>query len=572
MKRIALLAPLLLASLPARADLLTMKDGNIIEVKVTGTVRKADKKDYWVVEDDKGKKREILATDVHSIQKCMTSWEARAENKKWYDKEKPLRKETWDDQLKFAKACRTKNMDDEAEAHFKKAYELRLASTPDDEKVRALFAQWLEKECELFDEALDEWRKIYKGKAARAEKTADARIGLAKWCVEQELYTEAKGEYEQALAIEPANSAAKQALAKLQVAMEVPVDPGFYRMVKPALQGAAKFLRLQQAKDGSIGADVTEYSVYGLKAMTALSAAALVAAWEFESIEKPEKAAEIPKEISRAVEFLISGQGGPAIPGAIDNWGPIFTIQLFVRLMKKKLFEPKKEALKKGIEDAVAALKATQMTDGGWMYYTQIQTCSSFQTAGAVIALCTAKNAGFTVDDGCIGRGADALAKLKYAEGSYDYYYLPPQSGVESSHSAIGACARSPLCEFALAAAGKGSESSRLQAMNNFCTFQTVLEKIKGQKGTHVGKGMTAPYYFLFGHYWTTRCFRTLDRGPMRARLAWMRNILVRYQEADGAFTDWPDTKGYRVYGAALVALALREIATTEKDPAIAEK
>ena len=568
MKKVLLLALFAGLALPARADILQMKDGNIIEVKITGTTKKADKKDYFVVEDEKGAKKEIPIADVAGGIKGGTAGEIRAGNRKWYDKEKPLRKETWEDQAKFAKDCRKKNMDDEAEAHFKKAHELRLKATPDDEKVRAIFAGWLEKECELFDEALGEWRKIYVGKAGRAEKTAEARVSLAKWCLEQELYDEAKVEYEQALAIEPASTAAKQGLAKLHVAMEIPVDPGYYRMVKPSLAAAARYLRAQQNPDGSIGGDVTEYSVHGMRPMTALAAAALVAAWEFECIEKPEKAAEIPKEISKAVDFLITGQGVAQIQGGIDNWGPIFTIELFARLLRKKLFEPKKEGLKKGINDAIASLKTAQKSDGGWMYYTFINTCSSFQTASAVLALCNAKNAGFEVDDGTIGRGADALAKLKYAEGSYDYYYLPPASGAEASHSAIGACARSPLCELALAAAGKGSEGSRLQAMNNFCTFQSVLEKIKGQKGTHIGKGMTAPYYFLFGHYWTTRCFRTLDRGPARARLGWMRNILLRYQEGDGGFSDWPDTKSYKVYGTALVALSLQQIATTEKDPA----
>src|SRR5206468_3303282 len=78
----------------------------------------------------------------------------------------------------------------------------------------------------------------------------------------------------------------------------------------------------------------------------------------------------------------------------------------------------------------------------------------------------------------------------------------------------------------------------------------------------------TAPYYFMFGHYWTARAMK---QGPKDMRSLYvncMRGYILAAQEADGTFKDFTGTKAYRVYATALGVLCMHELICSEPDPA----
>ncbi len=565
---------------PVWADIIVLKDGNIMEVKFV-EMQKKDKKDILVFENEKKDKVKLVQKDIKGWFKKKPSWEVRAENQIWYTKENEKIRATWEQEFKFAQECRKRNLDDAAGEHFQKAYEIRKPAIKDEESDHKKISDWLEKDCELFDESLAEMRAVFEYKKKKIQDTVDGHMNLARFAEAEGLMTEAQAEYEGALKVDPKNTSARNAREKLLRSLEFPLDAGFYRGVRGPMRMAAKYLRTCQNPDGTFGWDPSYYGVHGHRAITSLALIALICAWEFDVLEKGEAAREVPKEISSALEIILSGEHrkGTQLQG-LDIWGPIFEVDLLARCSRKKMLERYHERIRKRMTGALKDLIEVRKKEGGWMYY-DFASSASFPTAAAIFSLLNAKNSGFEVNQADIDLACTVLGKLKFAEGSYNYEGAIG-NGMHPSNSPVGASARSPVSEGALVACGRGTEQSLNMAVEYFFRWRPVLQAIKGEGGTHIGKGMVAPYYFLFGHYWTTRVVKLMDRPMQRRYLATMRAAMVSYQEpSDYSFWDWKGEKGdddvavkpfYQTYGTALAMMTLYHIASIEKDPALGQQ
>jgi len=556
-------------SSPIWADIIVLKDGNIMEVKFI-EAKKKDKKDILVFENEKKEKFECGMKDIKpgGWFKKKPSWEKRAEELAWYEKEKAKERKTWDAEAKLGSECRRRDLDAQSRDHYLKAYELRKPTIKDDEKDHEAVSKWLETTAELFDESVGEMRAVLEYKRKKVGDVLDGHINLAKFCENEGMLPEAEEEWQAALKLAPTNSTAKSGLEKLRRAMEFPFDPGLRKSVAGAMKVAAKFLRAQQNPDGTFGADAAYYGVHGHRAMTCLSIIALMCQWEFEMLDKGDAAREVPKEISTAFELILEHKHpmGAGLRG-FDIWGAIFEIDLLARASRKKAMERYHARIRTRMPETLKELDGYKKGDGGWMYYDFVNGSASFPTAAAILNLLNAKNSGFHVDEGMISGALNALEKLKFAEGSYNYHE-DGLKGMHPSNSPVGASARSALGEGACLAAGKGSENSLRMSVDYFFRWRPVLAQIKGEGGTHIGKGMVAPYYFLFGHYWTTRVVKLLPvhRGYLFA----MRSYMLSYMDPDGSFWDWKGEEvPYKVYGTALAMMTMYHIASTEKDPAL---
>jgi hypothetical protein len=117
-------------------------------------------------------------------------------------------------------------------------------------------------------------------------------------------------------------------------------------------------------------------------------------------------------------------------------------------------------------------------------------------------------------------------------------------------------------------AAGGGSMESLKQTLRNFMAGHDWLKKLKGSASTHVGKGRTAPYYYMFSHFWTARAILQLPRQYIHQFQMYMAGQIVLSQEPDGTFKDFTGTKAYKLYATALGVLAMHELICSEPDPA----
>jgi tetratricopeptide (TPR) repeat protein len=543
----------------ARADILALKDGSVVECRIVNSAVVKNNKQYLRIEDEKKAQREIPVEDVAAIYPGKPSWEIRAENLAWYEKEKTKERDKWGKEFSLAKECKRRKLDEQSVAHFKKACELRkpeIKSGADREK----FARWLEKDCGLFDEALAEYLAVYTEMKGAAASSAAEHFKLGSWCEKHSLYDEADAEYQEVLKLDPKYSMASRGIERLKQLRETVVNAPIFRTVKEEMAQGIGFYSGKITGEGAYGSDVSEAGIQGLRAMTSLCGMGLIANWEFDAVDKPDAAKTLPKELAKALEFVL---GHPEEKKALrgpDVWGAIYGIEFLSMILKKDAVRSKKDAIRAKIEACIGALQRMQSPDGGWAYYNHNHNRpNSFLTAPAILALRAAEREGIAVSPDLIKRAAASVQSQRQGDGVFMY-----KGGARQSPE--GSCGRAPLCELALLAAGVGSVQQVQFAVDSFFKYRHILEKIKGKKGTHIGSGATAPYYFLIGHWYAARAIKALDKSLQSAYIPKLRDLVLACQETDNSWWDTPLEKDCKIYGTAMGVLTLYHLATLGND------
>ena len=158
---------------PAAADMLILKDNNIIELTQVKEEKRTTQQGTspqvcYVGKNEQGKLEIIQKRDVVQggwIQ-GKTSWELRKEHREWYEKESAkIKVDDFKAQASFARKCSEAKMshdlDEEAEKHFRKAFELEQPTIPKDaEKAIEQFAKKIRDDYELYDEALGDRKSV----------------------------------------------------------------------------------------------------------------------------------------------------------------------------------------------------------------------------------------------------------------------------------------------------------------------------------------------------------------------------------------------------------------------------
>ncbi|MHC4607920.1 MAG: hypothetical protein ACYTAF_13485, partial [Planctomycetota bacterium] len=527
-----ILALLLLTTflLPAAsADILTGRDGDLIECEYQKTVTKQTRRGMekvYVVKMEDGSMREYPIRDFGLIRK-EASWVTRAKRKKWYDREaKKVDEKSWKDHEKLANRCKTRSyLDEETANHYKKAYELQKPEIKDEINSHVAFARKLERKYMMFAEAKDEWRWVY-NKKKEGVTNAKGHVDLAEWCRKEGLYKEAMQEYEAALAIDPNNKKAQAGLEKLKRLLMVPVNDQMLRLVKSPMRKAMKYLKGQQNKDGSFGADIRVAGVHGHHGCAAVAGLALIGEWEFEMLDDFSKAEKPPKELVEVLKFSCENMANENKLRGPDGWGPAWRLIFLAKAYRKDGLKKYRGQIEKRVTQTNGELKGKARADGGWVYYHFVKAGTTFLTAVTTIGMLDCRDAKLPHDKGMIDKACASLMKCKQGTASWTY-----RIGM-TREAAVGVAGRSSLCEMAMMRAGK-DQGGLDKAVANFFQHRHLLAAIKGRSGTHIGAGKTAPYYYLFGHYWTTRAIKFLPQGQWARNLKKMSDVILKDQEAD---------------------------------------
>jgi hypothetical protein len=557
--RILYALPLLAVPSILSADIVTLKDGAVIECRIVNSGIVRDNRQFIEVENEKKEKREIAVDQIVSLYKGETSWEARERNLKWYGEQKEKVKETWAGHASFARQCKQRKLDDRHLEHARKAYALRRAEAKDDMEAHDRMARWLEKELFLFDEAQAQYRLVYEFKKARAKDKDSERYNLGKWCESKALYDDAEAEFAEAVNLNPKNAMARQGLERLKLLRESLFNPATFRTVKDQLLKAAAYYKPKANSDGSYGGDIAEAGVQGHRGQASICGLGLIAAWEAEAADRPDALKTPPAEVDKCLTFVLgSPEERKALRGP-DVWGNCWAIAFLAACLRKPALKDRHPQIKAKIEACYGGLTRQMGPDGGWSYYDFAKSTSmAFLTAAVIVHLHDAKRAGVPIPDQLHQRAVACLKAQDQGNGVWMYRTTVKQT-VEGSQG------RAPLCETAMLLSGQGSQAKVQVAVDNFFKHRGILAQLKGKSGTHdMSKGGTAPYYYLYGHYWAARAIKQLDRGVQNGYLSKLRDIVVQDQESDGCLWDFPMARTCKVYGSALGALIFYQIGTLE--------
>lgn len=343
--------------------------------------------------------------------------------------------------------------------------------------------------------------------------------------------------------------------------------------IAQAVGRGVEFLLADQNRDGSWGSatrtkDLNIYApVPGAhlgfrSAVTALCVQAL--------IETGGDRAEVQSAIDRGEEWLFKNlpHVRRATPDAMYNvWSHGYGIAVLVRMLQRHADDTtRRRRIGKLIESQYDYLGRYESVDGGWGYYdfrTGTQkpgsSSTSFVDATVLIAFDEAKAAGFPPPEKLTRRALDALKRQRKPDFTYIYGEYLKYSPMHPVNRPGGSLGRSQVCNLALRTWGDESVTDEVMEAWLDRLFARNLWLDMGRKRPipHESWFAVAGYFFYYGHYYAARCIEALPaerRPPHQAQLA---TILLRLQEKDGSWWDYPLYNYHQQYGTALTTMAL---------------
>ena len=257
-----------------------------------------------------------------------------------------------------------------------------------------------------------------------------------------------------------------------------------------------------------------------------------------------------------------------ATPAAIyNNWGHAYGIQAFVRMIRRRPDDAARRARLEGlIREQIGLLGRYETADGGWGYYdfkahTQKPSGSptSFLTATVLVAFREARDAGVAPPKRLVDRALAALRRQRNPDHTYLYSAPWKWRPVYPINRPGGSLGRSQAGNVALRLWGEPDITDdvlktwldRLFARNDWLGI--------GRKRPvpHESWFQVAGYFYYYGHYYAGLCIEQLppaDRPHFQAHLA---ATLLRLQEKDGSWWDYPLYDYHQPYGTAFGLMSL---------------
>jgi hypothetical protein len=351
--------------------------------------------------------------------------------------------------------------------------------------------------------------------------------------------------------------------------VESPTD----ETINGAIRRGIDFLLADQNPDGSWGsANRTKgLNIYApvpgahlgfRSAVTALCVTAL--------IEVGDNRPEVDEALDRGEAWLFENLPNVrrATPDAMYNvWSHGYGISALVRMLGRHTGDAdRRHKISELIRSQYDFLDRYESVDGGWGYYdfrTGTQkpgsSSTSFVDATVLIAFDEAKAAGFPPPEKLTKRAIAAVERQRKPDFTYiygEYLKYVPMHPVNRPGGSLG---RSQVCNLALRKWGDELITDDvLEAwLDRLFARNLWLDIGRKRPIPHESWFAVAGYFYYYGHYYAARCIEELptERRPrLQAQLA---TILLRLQEKDGCWWDYPLYNYHQQYGTALTVMAL---------------
>ena len=376
-------------------------------------------------------------------------------------------------------------------------------------------------------------------------------------------------------------SAPALANKKWQETKPVEVTP---ENIEKALRRGADFLIADQNKNGSWGSatrtkDLNIYaSIPGSHHafQAACTAMAVEALWDSGLANSDPK---VQSCIDRGEAYLFEKleRVRRADQTALYNvWTHIYAIQALARMSQEKTDDAERQKkIKALIENQLDRLRRYESVDGGWGYYDfrygtkrPSSASTSFVSAAGLVAFHDATQAGFKMPEDITKRAIASIERQRKKDNTYVYAEPHKMRPMGTINRAGGSLGRSQACNIAL----------RLQGDETITDAVLIewLDRLKDRNGwLDIGRKRPRPheawfavagYFFYFGHYYAARCIDDLptETEDQKAIVAHQQEqlaaIILRLQEKDGSWWDFPLYDYHQPYGTAFAMMSLAKI------------
>jgi len=281
----------------------------------------------------------------------------------------------------------------------------------------------------------------------------------------------------------------------------------------------------------------------------------------------------------RALRFLLDRTGNikRAGPSDLPNvWAHSYCIQTFSRLIQISSSEAEKDKLVSAIREHMKGLERWQSIHGGWFYYGSgmsqpINPSCSFVNAAVLVALARAKEIGVEADARMVRRAVEATKLMRKPDSSFMYTMRIPTDKSRAMaliNRPCGSLGRSQAGNVALRLWGdqKITDEVLSQWLDRLITRHGWLDMGRKRPIPHESHAAVAGYFYYFGMYYGGLCISQLpenQRGLYQHHLA---DLIVKRQEQDGSWFDYPLYSYHKPYGTAFALLTLEQCQQTHSD------
>jgi hypothetical protein len=349
-----------------------------------------------------------------------------------------------------------------------------------------------------------------------------------------------------------------------------PVSPG---ELETAITHGVAYLCRNQNPDGSWGSarwtggvdhDPAPGAFHSLGvATTALCLEALLGAGDLP---------EVKAAVARAEAFLLENvtKLRRADEGNLPNvWGSIYSIQVLAELARREQAgSQRRRRLEDAIRTQIKALEHFETVHGGWFYYASglqrpLAPSASFVNAAALVALDRARSAGIAMDDRVLKRAIRATADQRKPDSSFLYSMSSPLDMAQAMspiNRPAGSLGRSQACNLALRLWGdeRINDSVLKDWLDRLFTRNGWLDMGRKRPIPHESFAQVAGYFFYFGHYYGSLCIGQLPEEERSCYQDQLARLLIRLQESDGSWFDYPLYSYHKPYGTAFALMSLR--------------
>lgn len=353
------------------------------------------------------------------------------------------------------------------------------------------------------------------------------------------------------------------------------VDPPTPDELNGAIQRGIAFLLEDQNKNGSWGSP-TKTKGLNIYApipgahhafQTATTSLVLAALLDVDG-GKTEK---VRKAIERGETWLFENLPHlrRATPDALYNvWGHGYAIQALVRMHKRLPDDAdRQKKIEDLIRDQMDLLTRYESVDGGWGYYDfkigsqkPATDSTSFTNAAVLVAFHEAKELGVSPPQPVVKRAIDATVRQRKPDFTYlygEYLKWSPMAPINRPGGSLG---RSQACNVALKLWGdqKITEDVVKTWLDRLFTRNGWLDNGRKRPIPHEAPFQVAGYFFYFGHYYAALCIDQLKPADRPFYQDLLAVTLMKLQEKDGSWWDYPLYAYHQPYGTAFVLLSLK--------------
>ena len=275
--------------------------------------------------------------------------------------------------------------------------------------------------------------------------------------------------------------------------------------------------------------------------------------------------------LNRAEQWLFANlpRVRRATPSAIYNvWTHAFAIQALTRMLHSRYYEKKRwKKIVQLIRQQMEMLDRYESVDGGWGYYDfrartkkPSSQSTSFVSATVLVAFHEANEAGLIPPEKLVQRAVASIHRQQKPDFSYLYSEGLKWWPMYSINRPGGSLGRSQSCNIALRLWGDERITDqvlktwldRLFARNNW------LGMGRKRPIPHESWFAVAGYFFYFGHYYASRCIEQLSENEQPFYQDHLAAGLMRLQEKDGSWWDYPFYDYHQQYGTAFALMSLQ--------------